>query len=368
MAQTVFMTQENVGLYKKIVLEWLRLDFIEKGFPEHHFWHNQSTVVEAFDKHCAMIVLSDDNEVMGYMVWSLNTRHKQVIHIDIVEVAATYRRQGICKRMLHDFAHQFPKVIVLTASVIQESQGIFTAMGWESAPGLNREKYFFKTLTPTLQPLDKLPNGPAIALFSKSDAFFAKLRVDDYTFWKDPEKYPQYPLKYFSVRVDEHGKLQIPIVWPFHYDGYIGVYMNKTRFTEGKVKYLLANTVRPLSSILILDRIQPRTLAPFRQVKFFEQPTAMPSETISSEALTQGGGACEKRKISSASTSVLFKPASSAMKTNEEKVRVDEGQEKEYRKSHKKSRVAEGGPALFKSAALAEVEGCPEGPDKLGLG
>jgi len=50
-----FITQENKYKYLSQVLYWLKSDYDTKGMPGGHFWHNYSSIAEAFNDLHAMV-------------------------------------------------------------------------------------------------------------------------------------------------------------------------------------------------------------------------------------------------------------------------------------------------------------------------
>ncbi len=264
MPKTVFINAENVSQYNQAVFVWLKEDFKDCGEPSSHFWHNKAAISSSFDEGNAMVVVDNKDNVIGYMIWR---RYDGGAEIDIIEVKEDYRRQGICSAMLSDFTNAYPDIAVITTNVLPQAEKAFARMGLESVIAGNNFKKSYKIVNPIVQPLDVLPEGRAIAIYSKSDLSDASEYVD-YSKVRDNPKH--YPIKYYPISlVGSEGKLSVPVVAPFHLDGYVGIYFNKNLIAEGKAKYLLTN--RPArSGLLILDRISANTMPVVGGVKLLE--------------------------------------------------------------------------------------------------
>ena len=247
MPRNIFINRENQEKYIAAVLVWLESDFHDRGSPRRHFWHNASSIEDAFKNCSAMVVLDDYEKIIGYMTW--NIVHG-VAEINIVEVNEKYRRQGLCKKMLSDFVEKFNDVVALSAFVLSESQEIFKKLGFESRFDINKCKQFFKIVKPVLTPSNTLADGNVVAIFSKMDS--SDQYVDYYTVRDNPDDYQKH---YFKVDLKEDGTLCVPIVLPFHCEGYIGMYCDRRLTKEGKAHHLFEDAVVHNGILLSLYKI-----------------------------------------------------------------------------------------------------------------
>lgn len=252
MTQTVFIDEANRILYKEKLLNWLETDYLKQSEPENHFWHNQEEIAEAFDMCNALIVQNDSKDIISYMTWTIYGVRAQ---IDIVEVLPDYRRQNLLKKMLSDFVDEFKMIHVLTASVIPQSQKVFSALGWIRTDN----RFFFKLVRPSLNPTNKLSTGCVIAVCPVIEDF--------YTVKKNPN---QYPMLYYQLNMDKGRKLHLPIIVPFFNEGYIAAYFNKELIAEGKSKHLFKglDSARG-NNLLIIEKIEPVELDIFNEKQFF---------------------------------------------------------------------------------------------------
>lgn len=252
------INKENTLKYRKAVLTWLKSDFDKQGKPKNHFWHNSSTVEDAFDRGDAMVALNDKKEFVGYMIWTLHNEGSRG-EIDIVQVKADYRRQGIFKNMLSEFNKKFTDLCMLSASVIPESEAIFSNAGWKSVEIDTRRKYI-KIIKPDLPALNALPMGHAIAICSEN-YYEVAANLDEY----------KQTMKYFQIDLNENNELRVPIITDFHYEGYIGVYFNQKLIAQGKAKNLFEGMYGADLSFLIIRKIKPLEPKPFYEKGFFSQ-------------------------------------------------------------------------------------------------
>lgn len=252
---TKFINEQNKEKYQAMVLSWLKSDYVAQGKPKNHFFYNSQIIANAFNQCQALVVLDNTqpNILVGYMVWS---KVDDVTEIDIVEVNPEYRRQGIFKEMLADFAKNFSNVLVLTASVLKQAENAFSKIGWTKASLNSQSSHdeltpYYKIIQPSLEALHTLPDGCVIAVSSENY----------YQVKTNPEKY-QSDMKFFRMRLNENGKLCLPIITAFYmnnfhqYEGYIGVYLNKKLITDGKVKHVFKNYICR-ANLLILSDILP---------------------------------------------------------------------------------------------------------------
>lgn len=249
--QIQFVNESNKEEFNDKVLTWLREDYRERVNPSNHFWHNRNIISDAFDECRAMVVLNDA-EIIAYMIWRAEEDLR--LEIDIVEVKKSYRRQGIFKAMLSALQEHFPQIAFLSAHPIPDSVKVFEGLGWTSNT-YNRQKVFYKLLTPMLASSSELPDGRVVGIFSKADDSDSKEWVDFYRVQQSPKK---YALKYFQIDLDEDGYLKSPIIFPFHYEGYIGLFLDKKLIAENKAKYLFNNlTTHSDLNLLALSKIEP---------------------------------------------------------------------------------------------------------------
>jgi len=325
----IFINERNKQGYSTQVLDWLRNDFINKGNPENHFWNNSDVIQEAFEECRAMIVLSERNELVGYMVWRNIGCRAEIV---IVEVVDEYRRKGICKKMLEAFTNEFQKEIsILTATVIPQSEKIFKRMGWESTADINQTKKFYKMVGHHLKPQKDLPTeGCAVAILSQVNALPGE-ELEFYTIKKYLEKFSDR-MQYFKIELDENHKLKVPIIAPFScsedYEGYIGLYFDGKLIIEGKARYLFNNCVIAGSNLLILDRIDPvyrwdKGVHETMSVKHLLETEGFFSKTVQSKKRKRGADksitpAASKRKVAIPN---FFKPEEIAAKKKPDETR-----------------------------------------------
>ena len=269
-----YINKDNKQHYKQTVLRWLKADFEAQENPQQHFWNNRKIIASAFDKCNALVTLDENNQnkFVSYMIWS---NYKDVIEVDIIEVRKKYRRQGIFRKMLSIFSEKFPDVLLLSACVLPQSEEAFRKLGWQDASTKNSRgfKQHYKILKPGLEALDVLPNGFAIAVCS-NDYYQVKNSPDDY----------KQVTKYFGISVDENKKLHQPIITNFHYEGYIGIYLNKKLIANGKAKHLFKNNVCH-ENLLVINKIIPENPSLFKELfSQLKQETNPYSNSISNMA------------------------------------------------------------------------------------
>ena len=234
-----FLEPENKQSYFDSVLSDLKKDFKKNKQPQNHFWHNRSTISDAFDNCQAMVACDGKNKVVGWMIWSL---------YDIVEVKKEHRQKGIFSTMLAAFTDKFSHLAVLSAHVIPQAQAVFARMGWQAVP-INHGTTFFKTLRECLPSLDNLSDGLVIAVNSENY----------YQVLQNPDNYAQ-SMRYFKLDIDEAGILEKPIVIPCSHEGYIGIYRDKILVKTGKAKHF-EDTVSCHSGLVIIQQIALQLLA-----------------------------------------------------------------------------------------------------------
>lgn len=247
-----FINEENKSLYKKTVLTWLESDFKKRGKPLAHFWHNRSTIKEAFDRCDAMVALNSQEEFIGYMIWHFYSSGVGA-EIDIIEVKENYQKQGVFKKALTAFSDKFTNVRVLSALVLQQAEKAFCSVGWEKWG----KKHIKIIKPPVLRPLDTLPDGQVIAVCSENY----------YEVEANREKYKS-SMRYFQIKLGKDGQLHEPIVTNHCYEGYIGVYFNKKLIADGKARHLFLNIKEDVSTsreLLILTEIIPQEPELFKE-------------------------------------------------------------------------------------------------------
>lgn len=269
-----FVNEANKVNFCRKVLAWLENDFKRKGKPASHFWHNRDSISDSFDSRHGMVVLNEENELIGYMVWTPagGTELTPVFTIDIVEVLEKYQNQGIFKKMLSEFSSKHSHVCVLKVNSLPQSIEKFKHLGWEDGrienwedlhllrgPASNENKigYFFKKIHESVPAVEALPDGHVIAVTP----------VCYYAVEKNPNV---YPMKYFKIKIDSDGKLETPIITRHHPEGYVGVYRDKQLICQQKAKNLFKNSTSYSGiNLFVLDRIEP--LYPEKFMKFFQE-------------------------------------------------------------------------------------------------
>jgi len=296
----VFTDAGNKTQYLREVLTWLEADFHKRGDPlSGSFWNNHDVIEAAFDECRAMVALSR-NKAVGFMIWAMKSGSDRLIEIDIVEVKSTYRRKGIFTNMLAAFVDKFTNVCVLSAHVLPQAEAVFRALGWSKTMHnqLNSTYSHYKIIRPVLPELTELPDGDAIAVFSQANVRTAVLTPEEKLIdaYRVMEQQGKYLKKYFKIDLDGDQKLRIPLIVPFHYEGYVGVYHDKKLIAEGKARYVFENM--PCPGFLAIDRIR---LKPQRQLtlsaasssstaRFFpvaagQNPSSSPSQLPVSNAM-----------------------------------------------------------------------------------
>lgn len=237
-----FLNEKNKTQHKKTVLTWLEAHFKEQVSPDKHFWHNKSIIEDACDGCNAMIALNSQKEFAGYMIWE---RYNLRAEINIVEVKEEYRRQGVLRQLLAEFSKKFTDVRILSASVLPQAEKAFCALGWEKIGSKH-----INIIEPGLKPFDTLPDGPVIAIAACSSDFYAVKA--------NPEKYKN-SMQYFQIKTNKEGQLHEPIMTPFHYEGYMGIYINKKLIIDGKTKHIFKeNEFSNAVGFLIVTNIIPQ--------------------------------------------------------------------------------------------------------------
>jgi hypothetical protein len=113
---------------------------------------------------------------------------------------------------------------------------------------------YYKILQPVALARTELPGGVALAVCSRADVPTATDYLDAYKVMKEPGKYPK---KYFNLDLSQDGKLRVPIILPFHYEGYAGLYQDRKLIAEGKLKHLFED-VHYTGGMLIMDAFKPK--------------------------------------------------------------------------------------------------------------
>lgn len=243
MYKSIFIDDTNKADYILAVLTWLQKDFNQAGNPDRHFWHNRNFILDCFAKSQAMVAIDSKKNTVGFMIWSMSDISAE---IDIVEVHKKHRRKGIYKMMLADFTNRYENVCVLTGSIIPEAVGILTNAGWESTDMTPYPQKHYKIIKAGLQAQPVMPNGRVIALCS----------TDFYQVQRKPQDYRDQ-MRYFAIELDDQRNLKTPIITDFNYEGYVGVFFNKTLVAENKAKYLFENRTTD-TGLFILGKIEPK--------------------------------------------------------------------------------------------------------------
>jgi len=254
--QTIFITDQNTSHYKSLVQSWLRLDFITRNRPDKHFWYNVHRIGDSFDECNALVVVNEQEELVGYMTWiPLGAQ----VEIDILEVNEKYRRQGICKKMLAEFTDKYNETVVLTASVLPAAQAVFEKMNY-SLVATSAQRKYYKVMKPIAREMSELPDGRVLAVCSS----------DFYQVRDNPELF-RSQMKYFQLELNSNDTLKLPIVTSFAYDGYVAIYYNKELMVENKTRRLFNNRVDHCDSLLVVDRIElkPEAKKCFEGTDFF---------------------------------------------------------------------------------------------------
>lgn len=269
----IFIDEESKFLYQQGVLSWLRLDYVQKGRPSKHFWHNREHIKEAFSDGNVMVVLNQESEIVSFMTYEII--REILARIDIVEVKESYRRQGIFKMMLEDFLRKFTELYFMFAHVLPQAMTVFDHMSWQKQKELHSATRYYRILKPTLMSQDTLPReGRVIAIYSKENEPPASTRYVD--FFQVRERPAEFQKKYFLVDLDS--------------EGYVGIYLDGRLIVEGKPKYLFRERVDCTSiDMLVVKRLtaddfnEPRAL---QEEGFFTDSASrkLPHESDEEEA------------------------------------------------------------------------------------
>ena len=224
---------------------WLQNDFEQRESPKQHFLNNSSIIADSFREHNGMLALEDNDELVAYMVWSYSGNKKTpVMTIDIVEVLEKHQNKGIFKRMMSALYAKFPHILVFTWQSIADSVEKFRHLGFQERVDNHGISHFHKQMRDSVIGTDILLEGLAIGITS----------VDYYEVCKKPDSYPK---KYFGIKVDGNQNLELPIIAPYHKEGYVGVYFNKTLITAGKARHLFKKGYWGGGNLLVLYKIRP---------------------------------------------------------------------------------------------------------------
>jgi len=238
----IFINKYNKVRYRKALLAWIKLDFDKRKQPKEHSWYNKDVITQAMDDNNTLIVFNDQQQIIGYMVW---TDHGSRVEIEIVEVAESYQRQGVFKNMQSALFNKYTDICVLSASPLMQSVEKFKNMkDWKSI-NYNEEIKYIRIVKSILKPLDKVPDGYAIGVCSEH---YGKVRLN-------PDKYKS-SMQYFQIHL-VNGKLREPIVIPFCDEGYVAVYINQELIVASKSQRLFNNTTHHLG-YLIIHKMEPK--------------------------------------------------------------------------------------------------------------
>lgn len=248
---------DNMQKHIRTVKEYLENDFKLRDSPERHFWHNQSEIGHYFYDLTGVIVFQE-SELVAFMTWHMEGQY--YIEIKQVEVNEEHRKKGIFKWMLSWLLEKYPCVVVLAARVLEESKHIYEKMGWVRVSYWKNEDFYYKLLEPMSVPLDDIPEGISLALYSNTDVPNAEpldfqsccneLRVTPGDVIECPEK---YKLNYFKLDFDEWDYLQSPpVIFPFQPDGYVGIFKDKKLVSEGTCRHVFTEKVVHSNTFLFL--------------------------------------------------------------------------------------------------------------------
>jgi N-acetylglutamate synthase-like GNAT family acetyltransferase len=264
--EIIYINAENTGQYLRKVLAWLQFDLNQSKDKSKSFYHNRNTIEKAFAQHTAMVAVKN-NEVVGFMTWNTQKDSCEA-EIIIVEIKASCRRQGIFAAMLSTFANSFSGIHVLTARALSQADTVFTTMGWTQVQGTKRNEgdlnFYYHVIRPVAPELAALPDGATLAVFSKADVPATTELVDAYSVIKGQNRYKK---KYFKLELDSTGQLLVPIVKPFHYEGYVALYHNQKLIAEGKLKHLFQN--EHCGDLLVLQKIKLKNPQHLAQLQLF---------------------------------------------------------------------------------------------------
>jgi len=320
--RSVFINEKNKLNHKNAVLTCLEADFNAQGKPTNHFWGNANTIRECFDECRAMVTLNQQKKVVGYMIWHT---YECGAEIDIAEVWPKYRKKGILKNMLQAFSDQFTDLHVLSGDVLPQSKAVFTHLGWtQQVVNSNTSSYpyfpFIKIIRPITEQVSILPNGRVLAFCSKTDITAEDPKENqDADFYRVSDNPQNYRMKYFQIDLDEKGKLRLPIVTSFHYDGYIGVYFNKELLSEGKAKHLFTDGLALChSTFLAINNFDPIDPQLFISKGFLPQAQTTITEETESTAhktkkpKTEASSSTPSQTSFTSNTSTLFHPSTTS--------------------------------------------------------
>lgn len=289
-----FVIESNQEDLSKKLLTWLYADFIAQGSSIEHFWHNSDLILGAFQQSRAMLVLDEMEQVVGYMTWTFYNEIRA--EIDIVEVEKSHRKQGVFRKMLRNFIEEYSTISFLSATPISQSEIVFTRLGWEKTVGPNRDVHFFKILKPVVSEQNFLPQGHVIALASEADFYSVK---------REPLR---FRMRYFQIQPNVEGKLAVPIIAPFHHEGYVGLYLDGKLIADGKAKHLFTN--RTCHSYLNLFALDNMIFSDPQLQSYFLQPQLQQNDSITENSEKDEDQPDCKRKCTE-SRYTLFQPEDS---------------------------------------------------------
>lgn len=305
-AEFVFIDDQNKAQLMIKLGTWLAEDFIKRGEPGNHFFHNINLIEAAFKRCDAMLALNEADEIVAYMTWG---KYDSGAEIVIVEVREDCRQQGLFRNMLSAFSNKFTALSVLTASVLPQSQNVFARLGWEL---IGSSKLFFKMLKPVIPSYKELPHGLCVAVFSSSDLPALHEKTD---FYKVQAKPTKYQIQYYELSLDTSGKLINSIVTKFDHEGYIGLYVNKKLISEGKAKHLFESN-KCHGKLLIIGRLDLKDPELLEKILLYSQDE---HKTTGSESSSKLPEKAERLK----SKATLFQPQDSISDNAEQQSRAD---------------------------------------------
>jgi GNAT superfamily N-acetyltransferase len=238
--------------------------YTSNGEPRHHFWHNAEIIANSFKQCNGMVAFDATGALVAYLTW---INYGLRTEIDIIEVLPAYRQQGIGRLMFAELSAHYPTARVLTASAVEASRGYFAHIGWKKN---KNDGQYYTIIKAGLSPQATLPSGTVIALCA----------ADFYDVCENHEKYASL-VQYFKIELNAEGQLIQPIVTPFQYEGYVGIYFDRRLIACGKAKHLFNEAGKiDSANLFVMDAFSPINAELYQGTGFCQ--TKKPAEQVAS--------------------------------------------------------------------------------------
>jgi ribosomal protein S18 acetylase RimI-like enzyme len=244
-----FSNESNKEELSTMILSWLMNDFVSQTQkigekPENHFGHDIDTIKEIMQK-ADILVLSNAQGLVGYLIWSVVNLHH--ISIEFMEVSSEYRGKGLARRMIDALIQHLPEVNLLSSMSADTptAKGFHQHLGWQNNGKTN---YFHKIIRPGLESSQTLPTTGLALSICPYDFYEVHRNLKDYL--------PK--MQYFKLEMGPDGKLLVPIISEFKFEGYIGVHHNGKLIEAGKAKHLFdSEDATDFHSVFLMIKFNP---------------------------------------------------------------------------------------------------------------